>query len=68
MQFVGAVLPEALPLRALLLLGLTVLACLLFAEAFERPLPELRRSIRGVLATLGGREVAIAPPSTRAAD
>lgn len=47
MQFADALLPEAIMLRPWLLLGSTLGVCFLFAEAFERPLPELRAALRG---------------------
>jgi peptidoglycan/LPS O-acetylase OafA/YrhL len=46
MQFLDAVLPDALALRAFVLLGLTLGVCFLFAAVFERPLPQLRSALR----------------------
>lgn len=48
MQALQAVLPLDLPVRGLLLLGLTLLGTLLVAEVTERRLGELRRRMRSV--------------------
>lgn len=51
LQFWHAILPDALTpvLRDALLLGVTLLTCLLFAAAFERQLPQIRKAIREVM-------------------
>jgi len=46
LQFADAVMPQMLPLRPWLLLAVTLGTCLLFAEAFERPLPQFRGALR----------------------
>ena len=63
MQFLDTVLPDALALRAFVLLALTLGACFLFAEAFERPLPQLRSALRQWFATFGPVAATPAAPS-----
>lgn len=60
MQFLNAVLPEAFALRSFVLLGLTLASCFLFAEAFERPLPQLRSAVRRAADALACRANAVA--------
>jgi peptidoglycan/LPS O-acetylase OafA/YrhL len=48
LHFIDAVLPgeAATPLRIVTLLAATLVACLAFAAAFERTLPQLRAALR----------------------
>lgn len=45
MQFLDAALPEGIAARQLMLLAGPILVALLFAEGFERTLPQLRRAL-----------------------
>ncbi|WP_308917173.1 acyltransferase family protein [Jannaschia sp. LMIT008] len=47
MHLMDAVLPEDLPIKAVLFVVLPILAGLAFAEAFERTLPRVRRMVGG---------------------